>query len=173
MDALTTIFTRRSIRKFTAAPVSDADIETLLKAAMSAPSACNAQAWRFIVVRSAEGRDAIARCNPYAQMAKTSPVSIIVCADLQAEKKPGYWPQDCAAAIENLMLAARALELGTVWTGIYPVEERVKGVQEAFGLPVHVMPLGTVLIGHPDESFREENRYDTEKIFHERWGQRG
>ncbi len=169
MDALEVLFTRRSIRKYTDAPVSDADLKLLLRAAMAAPSANNAQPWQFIVVRDQARREAIARCHPYAQMAPKAPLCIVVCGDLGKEKTPGFWVQDCSAAIQNIMLAARALGLGTVWTGVHPVEERVTAIRQAFGIPDGVIPLGIVVVGHPAQPFSEQDRYDEHKVHYDQW----
>ncbi len=170
MDIFEAIFTRRSIRKFLDKAVSDADVTRLLEAAMAAPSAGNAQAWRFIVIRKQEHRDAIAKHHPYAQMAKQAPVCIAVCADVTAEKYAGFWPQDCSAAIQNMLLAARALGIGTVWTGIHPVEERASALKSYFKLPDHVEMLGIVVCGYPDQAFKQRETYDASKVYEEMWG---
>ncbi len=171
MDIFEAIFTRRSIRKFTAEPVSDADVQRMLEAAMAAPSAGNAQPWRFVVVRNKETMEAIAASNPYAQMAKEAAVCIAVCVDLQAEKYPGYWQQDCSAALQNLLLAGRGLGIGTVWTGVYPDEERRTSFSKLFALPEHAEVLGIVVCGHPDQPFKTRDGFAPEKVFSEKWGQ--
>lgn len=169
MDALETIFTRRSIRKYTLDPVSDEDLDLLLRAAMAAPSANNAQPWQFIVVRDQAKREAIAQHHPYAQMAPKAPLCIVVCGELAREKTPGFWVQDCSAAIQNILLAARARGLGTVWTGVHPVEERVAGIRQVFRLPEGIVPLGIVIVGHPAQPFSEQDRYDADKVHYEQW----
>ncbi len=171
MDIFEAIFTRRSIRAFTEEAVSDADVKRMLEAAMVAPSAGNAQPWRFIVVRAQETLEKIAEVNPYAGMAKKSSVCIAVCADLNAEKYPGYWQQDCAAALQNLMLAGRGLGIGTVWTGVYPDESRTAIFKEFFALPEHAEVLGIVVCGHPAQDFKARDNYDAQKVFTEKWGQ--
>ena len=122
MDALEVIHTRRSIRDFTDAPITDEALRRMLEAAMAAPSAGNAQPWRFIVIRDRECLQRIPDIHPYAGMATRAALAVLVCADVTAEKFPGFWVQDCSAATQNLMLAARALNIGTVWCGIHPVE---------------------------------------------------
>lgn len=169
MNTLETIYSRRSIRRFTDEAISDEHLHEMLDAAMTAPSAGNAQPWEFIVVRSQEGRDGIARHNAYAAMALKAPMCIVVCGNTAQEKHPGFWPQDCAAAIQNLMLAARHLGIGTVWTGVHPVEDRVAAFKELFNLPEHVIPLGIVVLGHPDQPFTEHHRFDATKIHQEKW----
>ncbi len=170
MDTLEAIFTRRSIRKFSSKTIREADIKRLLQAGMAAPSAGNAQPWRFIVVRNQEDFNAIAARHPYAQMAKDCSACIVVCADLNAEKYPGYWQQDCAAAIQNILLAARAMDIGTVWTGVTPDAERAAAFKEYFALPDHAEVLGIVVCGYPEQPFTTRDTYDENKVFHGTWG---
>ncbi len=169
MDVFEAIFTRRSIRKFSDKKVDDASIKKMLEAAMVAPSAGNSQPWRFIVVRDQENFQYIAKHHQYAQMAINSSACIIVCADLSAEKYPGYWQQDCSAAIQNMLLAARGLGIGTVWTGVYPDEERMAAFKTYFELPNHGEILGIVVCGYPDQPFSPRNNYNENYIFSEKW----
>lgn len=169
MNTLESIHSRRSIRRFTEQTITDEQLHTLLDAAMTAPSAGNAQPWEFIIVRSQEGREGIARRHPYAAMALKSQVCVAICGNTANEKYPGFWPQDCAAAIQNLLLAARDLGIGSVWTGVYPLEDRIKNFKEFFNLPEHVIPLGIVVLGYPDQPFTEHHRFDASKVHQETW----
>ena len=169
MDVFEALFTRRSIRKYTDAPVSDADVETMLKAAMLAPSAMNERPWAFVVVRDAETRAALSEATPYVKMAAHAPVVIVVCGDLNEEKAKGHWEQDCSAAIENLLVAARGLDIGTVWCAVHPEPERVGNVRRILGIPEHVIPLGLICAGHPAQPFAEASRFMPERIHRERW----
>ena len=169
MDVFEALFTRRSIRKYTDEPVSDADVETMLKAAMLAPSAKNERPWAFVVVRDAALRAELSEATPYVKMAAHAPVVIVVCGDLHEDKAGGRWEQDCAAAIENLLLAARGLEIGTVWCALHPDAERVGNVRRILGIPEHVVPLGLVCVGHPTQPFAEADRFMPERIHRERW----
>lgn len=169
MDVLEAIHSRRSIRKFEEKDVSEQDVKELLEAAMMAPSAINAQPWQFIVVRDREILDKVPSVNQYAAMAAKSPVSILVCGDLSKEKYPGYWVQDCSAAVQNLLLAAHGKGLGAVWTGIYPMEERINGFNELFKLPEHVMPLALVVVGHPAQQPKSTSRYNEERVHRNTW----
>ncbi len=170
MDIFEALLTRRSIRKFTEQAITEAEVDRLLEAAMAAPSAGNAQPWRFIVIRGQEHREAIAARHPYAQMAVHAPVCIAVCADTKSEKYAGYWPQDCAAAIQNILLAARGLGIGTVWTGVHPDKERELALKEYFKLPEHVEMLGIVVCGYPDQPFKQRDTFDKSKVYSEVWG---
>ncbi len=167
MDALEAIFTRRSIRKYTPDPVAEKDIKTLLDAAMNAPSANNRQPWHFIVVTDRRQLNAIMEVHPYSKMLAEAPLAIVVCGDTVVSES--YWQQDCAAATENLLLAARALNLGTVWLGVFPREDRVAGVHKLFALPDHVQPLCIVAVGHPNEEQGRVERSDGAKVHTNRW----
>ena len=169
MDTLEAIFTRRSIRKFLPQAVSRTEIEELLQAAMAAPSAGNAQPWLFLVITDKAKLAQIPSIHPYAAMCPGAAAAILVCSDTNAEKYAGFWPQDCSAATQNLLLAARAKELGTVWCGIYPVEERMQTFRTMFSLPDPVMPFALIALGHPDQPFGRRDRYDAAKVHWETW----
>ena len=169
MDALTCIHTRRSIRRFTEESVTDDEIRSLLDAAMIAPSAGNARPWAFVLITDKTLIERIPGINPYAAMATEAPLTILVCGDLQTEKYPGYWVQDCSAAVQNILLAATALGLGSVWTGVFPKEDRVKGFRELCNLPEHVMPLAALVIGRPAVEARRMSRFEDGKIHRNTW----
>ena len=170
MDVFEALFTRRSIRKFTSEAVSDADLKLVLRAAMSAPSAHNGQPWHFVVVRDKARCEGIASRHPYAKMAAEAPVVIVVCAEVaDSSKCVGFWQQDCTAALENILLAARGRNLGTVWCGMHPFEDRVEPVRQLLEIPADIKILGLVVMGHPAQPFHEVDRYKEEKIHYDRW----
>jgi len=169
MDAMEAIFTRRSIRKFLPQAVSREEIEELLQAAMSAPSAGNARPWLFLVISDREKLARIPSIHPYAAMCPESAASILVCGDPRVEKYPGFWPQDCSAAVQNFLVAARARDLGTVWCGIYPLEERMRDFRAMFSLPEAVIPFALVALGRPDQPFGRRERYEAAKVHWETW----
>jgi nitroreductase len=169
MDCLEAIMTRRSIRSYTDEPVTDAQVETILRAAMAAPSAGNRQSWRMIVIRDAEMRARLAATSQYAGMLPSAQVGIVVCGDTSAELNPGNWITDCSAAMENAVLAAHAMGLGAVWLGVYPREERMQAVTELLGLPEQILPLSMIALGHPADSRPEADRYNSEYVRRERW----
>jgi len=167
MDALEVLFTRRSIRQYTDEPVTEEQVRTLLEAGMNAPSANNRQPWHFIAVDERERLDAIMEVHPYSKMLAQAPLAIIVCADITRSER--YWQQDCAAATENILLAARGLGLGSVWLGVYPKEDRTEGVTRLFDLPEHIRPLCVIAVGHPAEEAGRVERYDTSKVHRNQW----
>jgi len=163
------IISRRSIRKYTSIPVSQEQIEKLLQAAMYAPSANNLQPWHFVVVTERSLLNKIIQAHPYANMLKEAPLAIVVCADENIDKTEGYWVQDCSAATLNILLAAHAMELGSVWLGVYPRKERILAISTIFNLPENIHPLSIIAIGHPDEQKVIPSRYLKERIHVNKW----
>jgi nitroreductase len=169
MDCLEAIATRRSVRKFTDEPVTDAEIDVLLRAAMAAPSAGNQQCWRFIVVRDAETRARLSDSTPYGKPMGRAALGIVVLADVTAETFPGNWATDCAAATENFLLAAHATGLGACWLGVYPGEERERAVADIVDIPQGMRPFCMIAVGHPEAPGPDVDRYRQEKVRVDRW----
>ena len=169
MDAMTAIRTRRSVRSFTVEDVPDDQVRELLGAAMSAPSAGNEQPWEFVVMRDKAALRKVGDINPYARFAVEAPVSVLVCGDTSRDKFGGYWIQDVSAAIQNMLIAAHAMGLGAVWTGIYPLEERVVRFRRLVGAPEHVIPVALIVIGHAAKEIRPVDRFNEKCVHAERW----
>ncbi len=169
MDVLEAILSRRSIRKYTSEQVTDQEIDIILQAAMAAPSSGNARPWHFIVIRKHETLEEIARCHPYAGMLPQAQAAILVCADEKLENHPGRWPQDCAAATENILLAAHGQGIGAVWIGLHPEIERIPVIKKLFALPSTVHPLSLVALGRPNEKKLPPHRFKPERIHKEHW----
>ncbi len=163
------IFTRRSIRKYTGEEVAWEKIEQILRAGMAAPSAGNEQPWHFVVLDDRNVLDEIPKFHPYSQMLKEARCAIVVCADLSLQRYEGYWVQDCSAAAQNMLLMAEELGLGSVWLGVYPVEDRVKALKKLLGLPENVVPLCILPIGYPAERKEPANRFQPSRIHKNRW----
>lgn len=170
MNALEAIFTRRSVRKFNHQEISQENIETLLKAAMSAPSAHNQQPWQFLVINDRKILDKIPTVHEYAQMCLQAQAAVITCVDLNSYKYDDpFWVQDMAAATQNILLATRALKLGAVWVGVYPNEQRIKAISKLFELPPKVIPFNIIPIGHTDVLQNEVDRFRKEKVHYNKW----
>src|SRR5664280_1279752 len=116
---LAPLFTRRSVRRYSGEPVSDAEIRDLLEAAMAAPSACAKDPWHFVVVRGRAVLDKLADALPNGPMLRQADAAIVVCGDLARAQRnmESYLIQDCSAAVQNLLLAATSLGLGACWLG--------------------------------------------------------
>ena len=165
MDCTQTIRARRSIRKFKpGVPVPRADVEAMLEAAMMAPSACNMRPWEFFVVENPGLKERLKNAHPYAAMLGDAALAIVVCArpEDQAGVCEGYWPLDCGAAVENLLLQAAALGYGTCWCGCWPLEDRAAAVRDVLG--VKSVPVARISVGVPDEDPPARGFYQADKV---------
>lgn len=169
METLQAIKTRRSIRKFLNKPVPDEVIETLLEAAMFAPSAGNEQPWQFVVLNDRKLLNDIPRFCATASMCRQSAAAILVCGDDSLKKYPEFWVQDCSAAVENILLAAHDLGLGAVWAGIYPLKDRISAFQKHLSLPDEITPFALIALGFPAETPEEPQRYRRERVHYNGW----
>lgn len=169
MDAIGAIMTRRSVRAYSAEPVADELVEKILACGMQAPSACNEQPWQFVVVRDKAILGKVGSINPHAAYAVKAPVAILVAGDTSLDKCGGYWVEDCSACAQNMLLAAHALGLGAVWTGIYPLPERVEAFGKLLGLPATVTPMALLVLGHPAETPAPQNRYRPDRVHRDGW----
>lgn len=170
--AIENIMTRTSIRQFKAQPVEQDKVDILLKAAMAAPSALNLQPWHFIVINDKETIALLSGKRP-----TNAPLMIAVCGDTDktmlpdgSTKLPDFWVEDVSAATENLLLAAHALGLGAVWTGVYPAMDRTAEVANVLNCPQNIVPLAVVRVGYPDESPEPKNKFKEENISYNKFG---
>lgn len=174
--ALDAILTRTSIRKFTDQTLSKEQTETLLRAGMAAPSACNKQPWRFVVVEEQSMRDSIVAEMSSAAPAAKAPSLLVVCGDatrtLEGEGFD-YWVEDCAAVTENILLAAHAMGLGAVWLGIYPKKDRSAAISRLLSLPDDIMPFGMVAVGYPAETHAPKDKWHPEYVHYGKWNDGG
>ena len=172
MEALEAIFTRRSIRSFTDEPITDETMQLLLKAAMSGPSCVNARDWSFIAVRDPETLNKMADANGRpAEPLRHAAAAIMVCGDLSLSFPPAkdYWVIDGAIAAQNIVLAAHALGLGSVWLGTWPQMERVEAQAELVGLPENIVPHSVIALGYPQKKIPERDGFDADKVHMEKW----
>lgn len=165
------IFGRRSIRAYSAAPVSEAAVQTLLEAAMAAPSAAGKDPWRFVVIRNRQKLGEIAAALPNGPMIAKAALGIVVCGELPAahDQQISYLLQDCAAAIENLLLSAHILGLGACWLGVHPREQRIDSLKQILGLPPAIIPVACISIGGPGETKEARTRFRRDYVHLEQW----
>jgi nitroreductase len=162
------LFDRTSVRKYTEDAVKEEDLNFILKAAMSAPTARNTRCWSFIVIKDKQTHKKIAQVHKAAQMVLEAPLAILVTGDEKLAYE-NYMPQDCAASTENILLAATEKGYGSVWCGIYGNKERTDAFTQLFGLPDNIKPFGLAVIGRPAEKPAGKERWDPEKIKYEAW----
>jgi nitroreductase len=169
MDAMETLLTRRSIRRYTSQAVPDDVLHAILEAAMSAPSASNEQAWQFIVVNDHQVMQDVHKLHPYSDALNEATVAILVCGDLDRQLSKGFWVQDCSAATENLLLAAHAKGLGAVWMGVYPDEARSDKLRHLLHAPDTIVPFALVALGYPAEHIPPAQRFDSQRVHINHW----
>jgi len=165
-ERLHIIFARRSIRKYTDAPISEADIDSLLQAGMAAPSAANLKPWHFYVVTDRKALQTLAEVNPYGKMLAQAGLAIAVCGDPTISD---WWVQDCTAATENILIAATALGLGAVWLGCHGRDEREQAIRDVLGIPPRIGVLSLLSIGHPGEDKEARTQYDPARVHTNKW----
>jgi nitroreductase len=169
METMDAILTRRSIRKYLTDPVNRDIVENVIKAGMSAPSAGNEQPWHFVIIDRRDLLEKISDFHPYAKMLKDTPAAVLVCGDQNVPKFKDFWVQDCSAASQNMLLAARDLGLGAVWIGVYPAEKMVREVRSLLNIPEHVAPFSIIAMGYPAEEKSGRTMYDTSRIHSNSW----
>ena len=164
-EAINLLYKRRSIRKFTPQTVTEEQIETLLRAVMAAPMSNHKYLSELIVVTDRAMLDQLAETHRYTKMLKEATLCMIVCG----EKANRAWEQDCAAATQNILLAATGLGLGSVWLGIHPNPDSVATVRGLLDIPDTYSPLCLIAIGYPAEYKDPSDRFDLARVHRGRW----
>ncbi|MCD5417431.1 nitroreductase family protein [Candidatus Bipolaricaulota bacterium] len=150
---------RRSIRRFTGAEIGQKKLETILKAAMAAPSANNKQPWRFLVVTQKEKIVALCKAHPYAGFGVDAGAVIIPFGLKEGYK---WFDQDMAAATQNLLLSAANLGLGATWCGMD--DARQTAMRKIVNLPDQQYAFALIPIGVPSEEKPARTQYDKTKV---------
>lgn len=170
-NVIDNILSRKSIRKYTDKIIPQSKIKIILDAAMAAPTANNRRPYHFIVVSDPIIKHELTKINPYSKMIEESSHTIVVCGDIVTEPTMDFIHHDCAAATQNILLAAHSLGLGAVWVGVR--QEDVKGwgvhVSEVLKLPSNIKPIALIPIGYPDQKREAKARYEEEKVHYNNW----
>jgi nitroreductase len=188
MDMLETIKNRRSIRKYKPDPVDDKTLETILDAARLAPSWANTQCWKFVVIRNENTKSLISETlfahaslgmNPASKAIKAAPVLIVACAEKgiagidrgkpSTDKGDSWYMFDIGSAMENLVLAAASLGLGTVHVGLF---DSVK-VAQIIEVPDNYYVVSMTPLGYPEFQPNPRPRKElSEIVFHDKFGEK-
>jgi nitroreductase len=169
METFHTIINRRSIRKYKFKKIEDEKINLLLKAAMYAPSAMNLQPWHFVVINSERVLNETVKSIPHAEMIKQSGNAILVCGDSSLEKNESWLIQNCSAAVQNILLTAYDMQLGSCWIAVHGMTDVVNNVMKQFNLPSNIIPIALIALGYPHEEVKAEDRFDKNKIHFNKW----
>ena len=180
MEVLEAIRTRRSIRRYKPDAVDEKALETVLEAARQAPSWANTQCWHFVVVRNAEIKsklsDTLSETNPARDAIRNAPLVIVGCAELEkagyksgevTTDKGDWFMFDVALAMQNLVLAAHSLGLGTVYVGLFDAKEAASALSVPEGYRVVAM----TPLGYPAETKEPRTRKELDEIVnYDKWG---
>jgi len=169
MNVLEAIESRISVRKYTGERITKEELDTLLYAGFCAPSAMNRRPWQFIVVQDPQTLQDIADHGNYTKMMPQAGTCIVVCGDQNVTQIPELLTNDCSAAIQNILLAARGIGLGTVWCGMVKNQEFYQYVHDRLSLPENVVPEGLIAVGYPAEHREHPERFEAEKVHFEKW----
>lgn len=166
MDVIEAIKTRRSIRRFKKEPLDKNLILKVIDAARYAPSSRNSQPWEFIVVQRPETLARLSEIHRYAWLIKDAPAAIIVLAN--ESLSPLRYPQDTSAAIQNMLLAAHSLGLGTCWVAVYSTKDRdlENKVREVIELPEDRRAMAIIAMGYPDYQPAEKKLRSLDEVVH-------
>lgn len=163
------IFHRVSIRKYKEQEVEQEKVERMLRAAMTAPSACNQQPWEYYVVTNKNKIEALSKTSPYTGCAKHAPLVFVACyRKEEGIIAPSYQEIDLSASVENLLLEADELGLGAVWMGIAPGIERMEAVRKVLDLPERLNAFALIPCGYPAESRPQQDRYEEKRVHYVR-----
>ena len=159
MDVIQAIKDRRSVRKYTQELISEEQVTQILEAGRWAPSRGNSQPWKFIMLKDTQLRIDLAKAIPNGKFLAEAPLGIAVVVNPKSSKHP---EQEGAAAIQNMLLAAHALALGTCWISVHGTdcEENAKPILQ---IPDDEWLLSVVSVGHPAE-IPEKGRKELDEI---------
>lgn len=160
---LETIHKRTSVREYTSQQVSKETLVELVKAAMAAPTGSNRQPWEFIIIQD---KDILSKLGEIKPPVGKAPAAIVVLGDTSIS---GSWIIDCAAAGENILLAATSMGLGTVWTGAHGNAAFEKLLKETLSLPDNVMPLTVIAVGYAEGTPTPKNKFVESKMHFDKY----
>jgi nitroreductase len=169
METITCIHARRSIRRFTNDPIQDEDVNIILSAAFSAPSAHNLHPCEYIVLRDRDNLVTLASKLTYGRSLNEAACAICVVGDTNRQDNWEFINQDAAAATQNMALAAVDCGLSSVWIGCTPSNENSHELSEVLNLPDYVKCLSILAIGYAAVTKEPNNRFEHLKIHKEKW----
>ena len=171
-EVIKVILGRRSIRRYVDKPVEREKIDAILACATAAPSADNFRPWHFVETTDRTVLSALANVHPYGKMLASAGLAIIICAEKERNKRVDvWWEEDCGAAMQNILLAAAALDLGSVWLGVHHhgpsgLPEKVRKI---LGIPANIQVMGIASIGYGAEAKSPYGEADPAHVHKDRW----
>lgn len=172
MDYKKLVKQRRSIRKYKDKDVSEEKVQKIINYALHAPSSCNTQSWRFVIVRDQSIKDKLSEVQPYCSFIKEAPVTIIAGSD---SSQCNYNPSgllSVAAAVENLLLGIENEGLGACWTYVKDHDEPKieQDVKQILNIPEEIDLIAMIPLGYPDEKPAPKKVHDFDRVAHkDKW----
>ncbi len=180
-ETIRTIMSRKSVRSFTDQPIPAEYMETMLKAAMAAPTGSNIQPWHFVVLTDKSQYEKVFENNFNMRIFNSAAAVVVFCADTTVTRPPrnnpdgepvtrpsGTWRDDLGACTENFLLAAESLGLGAVWTAGYPYSDRYASMKRELGIPDPILPYCAVAVGYPAGDEQPKDKWKPERIHYEK-----
>jgi len=155
MELFEAVYGRRSVRSYSGKKISGEDLEKVLDAGRYAPSACDIQGWRFVVIDSDKVKKDLVDMGA-ASFIEKAPIGVLVAYDNQTDNLEYMdYVQSAAACIQNMMLAAHSLGIGCCWICHLP---RKKDIRRLLSIPTHYDPIAYVAMGYPEKEPRRKER---------------
>lgn len=160
MDAIETIKTRRAVRAYEGKPIPKEILEEIIDCARLAPSAKNVQPWEFVVVTDKTKNKRIAELTDYGKHIESAAACIVVCC-----RNTKYFLEDGCAATENILLAAKALGIGSCWVAGHkkPYCDEIRKLLE---IPKDLIIISLVPLGYPKGKTEPHNKRMLEEVIH-------
>lgn len=160
METIEVIKTRRSIRNFINKPISKEHIEEIIDSARLAPTANNVQPWEFVVVTNEQTRKKLAQITDYGYFIADSPVCIVVFC-----KSTKYYLEDGCAAIENILLSAWTLGIGSCWVA-GDKKSYAEDINKLLSVPITYKLIGLIALGYPAKQSYSISKRSLEEVIH-------
>ena len=172
MEILDIIKNRRTIRNFKDEDVSDGDLRKILEAGNSAPCAGKLSNWRFIIVKYQKDKEKLAEACFNQEWVANASVLIVVCSDsgrlkgIYGKRGEMYAIQNTAAAIENMLIEATSLGIGSAWIGAFNDDEIIRVLEIADYVKIHAV----VALGYANEKPTVAKLKLPDVVFFDKWG---
>lgn len=160
---------RYSTRKFRNKEVEGEKINSILEAAMTAPSSKNKRPWEFIVVDNKELLKELSSKHKNWGILKNADKAILVCGNLINDNRENHVVMTCSASTQNILLKSIELDLGSVWLGCFPDQERINIVRLIFNLPQYIFPVSLIALGYEESKENKTRNIDKNKIHYNGW----
>jgi len=159
---LEAIYKRRSIREFTDKKISSEQLYEIVKAGVWAPSGLNNQPWRFVIIQDPEIKEQVAQQTHYGHIVRDANALIAVYLSKDDMYDAVKDIQSAGACIQNVLLAAEALDLGGVWLG--QILKNKLEVNKILGLTDNFDLMAVVALGHPLHRNQKSRRKDVSEL---------